>query len=79
MTTSNGEGSSYVIPGTGVMLNNMLGEEDLNPNGFHQWQPNQRISSMMAPTMVLRKRQTPIGAGVGRIQPDSHRHFAGGF
>lgn len=54
VTTSNGEGSSYVIPGTGIMVNNMLGEEDLNPHGFHQWTPNQRISSMMAPTMVLR-------------------------
>ncbi len=54
VTTSNGEGSSYVIPGTDIMVNNMLGEEDLNPHGFHQWQPNQRISSMMAPTMVLR-------------------------
>lgn len=44
MTTSNGEGAAYVIPGTGIMMNNMLGEEDLNPTGFHQWQPNQRIS-----------------------------------
>jgi len=38
VTTSHGEGSSYVIPGTGIMVNNMLGEEDLNPHGFHQWQ-----------------------------------------
>jgi gamma-glutamyltranspeptidase/glutathione hydrolase len=38
-----------VIPGTGIMVNNMLGEEDLNPQGFHQWQENVRISSMMAP------------------------------
>lgn len=65
MTTSNGEGSSYVIPGTGIMVNNMLGEEDLNPHGFHQWQPNQRISSMMAPTIVLRdgKPQLVLGSG----------------
>ncbi len=66
MTTSNGEGSSYVIPGTGIMLNNMLGEEDLNPQGFHQWQPNQRISSMMAPTIVLNQQGRPslvLGSG----------------
>jgi len=65
MTTSNGEGSSYVIPGTGIMVNNMLGEEDLNPHGFHQWQPNQRISSMMAPTLVLHdgKPQLVLGSG----------------
>ena len=53
MTLSNGEGSGYVIPGTGIMLNNMLGEEDLNPNGFHQWPQNQRIASMMAPSLVI--------------------------
>ncbi|MDX1649756.1 MAG: gamma-glutamyltransferase, partial [Myxococcota bacterium] len=29
MTTSNGEGSGYVAPGTGIQLNNMLGEDDL--------------------------------------------------
>jgi gamma-glutamyltranspeptidase / glutathione hydrolase len=65
ITTSNGEGSSYVIPGTGIMVNNMLGEEDLNPHGFHQWQPNQRISSMMAPTIVLQdgKPQLVLGSG----------------
>ncbi|MEO1146446.1 MAG: gamma-glutamyltransferase [Cyanobacteria bacterium J06638_22] len=53
LTSSNGEGSGYSIPGTGVMLNNMLGEADLHPNGFHQWDEDVRISSMMAPTMVL--------------------------
>ncbi|HEY9663547.1 MAG TPA: gamma-glutamyltransferase, partial [Allocoleopsis sp.] len=57
VTTSNGEGSSYIIPGTGVMVNNMLGEADLHPNGFHQWQKNVRISSMMAPTIILDQQQ----------------------
>lgn len=52
-TTSNGEGSGYVIPNTGIMVNNMLGEADLNPQGFHQWQSDRRLSSMMAPTMIL--------------------------
>ncbi|MEM1290513.1 MAG: gamma-glutamyltransferase [Cyanobacteria bacterium P01_H01_bin.162] len=54
VTTSNGEGSSYVIPDTAIMVNNMLGEEDLHPHGFHQWTVNQRISSMMAPTLILK-------------------------
>lgn len=53
MTLSNGEGSGYVIPGTGIMMNNMLGEEDINPQGFHQWPENRRIASMMSPTLVL--------------------------
>ena len=65
VTTSNGEGSSYVIPGTAIMLNNMLGEEDLHPQGFHQWRPNQRISSMMAPTIVLREDQPALILGSG--------------
>jgi gamma-glutamyltranspeptidase/glutathione hydrolase len=65
VTTSNGEGSGYVIPGTGIMVNNMLGEDDLNPQGFHQWQENVRISSMMAPTIVLKDNQPEIVLGTG--------------
>lgn len=65
VTTSSGEGSGYMIPGTGIMLNNMLGEEDLNPHGFHNWQENQRISSMMAPTIVLKDGQPEIALGSG--------------
>jgi gamma-glutamyltranspeptidase/glutathione hydrolase len=66
VTTSNGEGSSYVIPGTGIMMNNMLGEADLHPGGFHEWQENVRISSMMAPTMILDAHHKPemvLGSG----------------
>jgi gamma-glutamyltranspeptidase/glutathione hydrolase len=47
------------------MVNNMLGEEDLNPQGFHQWQENVRISSMMAPTIVLKDNQPEIVLGSG--------------
>lgn len=65
VTTSNGEGSSYVVPGTAIMLNNMLGEEDLHPHGFHQWTPNQRISSMMAPTIVLKEGKPELVLGSG--------------
>ena len=65
VTTSNGEGSSYVLPGTSIMANNMLGEADLNPLGFHQWTPNQRMSSMMAPTMVLRDGRPYLVLGSG--------------
>ena len=65
VTTSNGEGSSYVVPGTQIMMNNMLGEEDLNPLGFNQWPTDQRMSSMMSPTMILRgsKPQLVLGSG----------------
>ena len=47
------------------MVNNMLGEADLNPQGFHQWQENVRISSMMAPTIVLKNDQPEIVLGSG--------------
>ncbi|MGK7297230.1 MAG: gamma-glutamyltransferase [Candidatus Wenzhouxiangella sp. M2_3B_020] len=54
MTQSNGEGCGRVVPGRGFMLNNMLGEEDLNRLGFDNWPRNRRLSSMMAPTLVER-------------------------
>jgi len=65
MTVSNGEGCGSLIPHTGVMLNNMLGEEDINPGGFHRWPLNQRMTSMMAPAIVLFKdgRRIAIGSG----------------
>ena len=65
LTTSNGEGSAYVIPGTGIMMNNMLGEEDLNPQGFHQWPTDRRMSSMMAPTIVLQDGRPRLVLGSG--------------
>ena len=36
ITTTNGESCGHIIPGTGVILNNMLGEQDLNPLGFER-------------------------------------------
>ena len=54
MTLSNGEASGYVIPDSGILMNNMLGEEDINRSGFHQWPTNRRLASMMAPTLIRR-------------------------
>jgi gamma-glutamyltranspeptidase/glutathione hydrolase len=65
LTISNGEGSGYVVPGTGIMLNNMLGEEDLNTGGFHCWTPNQRLSSMMSPTLVFTADGQYLAIGSG--------------
>ncbi|MBD3883778.1 gamma-glutamyltransferase [Phormidium tenue FACHB-886] len=65
VTTTNGEGASYVIPGTGIMVNNMLGEADLHPSGFHQWQPDVRISSMMSPTIILNDHEPELVLGSG--------------
>jgi len=53
LSSSNGSGSGVVIPGTGIMLNNMLGESDLNPGGFGTLPPGVRMTSMMAPTLII--------------------------
>jgi gamma-glutamyltranspeptidase/glutathione hydrolase len=63
VTCSNGSGSGVLVPGTGVILNNMLGEEDLNPLGFHAIPPGRRVPSMMAPSVVLRDGEIELGLG----------------
>ncbi len=53
VTCTNGEGSGLVVAGTGIHLNNVMGEEDLSPLGFFTAPPGRRMPSMMAPTVVL--------------------------
>jgi gamma-glutamyltranspeptidase/glutathione hydrolase len=65
VTCSNGTGSGLVVPGTGVHVNNMLGEQDLNPHGFHRHTPGLRMPSMMSPTVVLRGEELEAGLGSG--------------
>ena len=65
MTCSNGEGSGYFAPGTGVMLNNMMGEDDLHPEGFHSSPPGQRVSSMMSPSMCVEGDLVKLVIGSG--------------
>jgi len=60
MTVSNGEGCGELVKNTGIMLNNVLGEEDLNPGGFFRWRPAARMTSMMAPAAL----HTPRGRAV---------------
>lgn len=65
MTVSNGEGCGTIIPGTGIMLNNMLGEEDLNTAGFFNWPLNTRMSSMMSPGVMISPEGDVTGFGSG--------------
>ncbi|HHO47126.1 MAG TPA: gamma-glutamyltransferase [Desulfobacteraceae bacterium] len=65
MTCSNGEGSGYFVPGTGIMLNNMMGEDDLHPGGFHSSLPGERVGSMMAPSVVLKDNVVRLVLGSG--------------
>jgi gamma-glutamyltranspeptidase/glutathione hydrolase len=65
MTTSNGEGCGYVVPGTGIMLNNMMGEDDLHPRGSHASPPGIRVASMMSPTLLLQGDSVRLALGSG--------------
>jgi gamma-glutamyltranspeptidase/glutathione hydrolase len=53
LSLSNGAGCGFVLPGSGIMLNNMLGEQDLNVAGFNAWREGTRMASMMAPTLAF--------------------------
>lgn len=65
ITTSAGETPGFIVPGTGLILNNMMGEEDLHPKGFHTLAPGTRLSSMMAPSIVLQEGEPRIVLGSG--------------
>jgi gamma-glutamyltranspeptidase/glutathione hydrolase len=65
LTASNGEGCAYVLPGTGIMLNNMLGEEDLHPAGFNRWKEGARLASMMSPAVAETPDGTRFALGSG--------------
>jgi gamma-glutamyltranspeptidase / glutathione hydrolase len=69
VTSSNGTGSGVVVPGSGIVLNNMLGEEDLNPSGS-VIPAGERLQSMMTPAIALSggKPELVVGsAGSNRI------------
>jgi gamma-glutamyltranspeptidase/glutathione hydrolase len=71
VTCTNGEGSGVLVPGTGLYLNNMLGEQDLSPLGFFTHPPGRRLPSMMAPTIVRRDGHVELvlgSAGSSRIR-----------
>lgn len=65
MTTTAGEGAGYIVPRTGYISNNMMGEEDLHPNGFHSRPAGQRLPTMMTPTIVLQDGKTRLVLGSG--------------
>jgi len=60
-TASNGSHSGVIVPGTGLHLNNMMGEEDLAV-GRHL-APGVRLTSMQAPTMVTRNGRLELVVG----------------
>ena len=71
VTCTNGEGSGVVVPGTGLHLNNVMGEQDLNPLGFHRHPAGRRMPSMMSPSIVMREGHAELvlgSAGSNRIR-----------
>lgn len=64
VTLTNGEGCGYVLSGTGIVVNNLLGEEDIHPRGFHHDPPGSSLSTMMAPTIVRQGHEClALGSG----------------
>jgi gamma-glutamyltranspeptidase/glutathione hydrolase len=71
VTCTNGEGSGVVVPGTGIHVNNIMGEQDLNPLGFHRHPAGRRMPSMMAPSVLMRAGEVELvlgSAGSNRIR-----------
>lgn len=65
VTVSNGEGNGDIVGEFGFMLNNILGEEDVNPAGTDDWPENTRLSSMMCPTVIEKADGSIVAMGSG--------------
>lgn len=65
LTTTAGESAGYVVPGSGYIPNNILGEEDLHPQGFHVRPAGQRIPTMMTPAIILSDGRPQLVVGSG--------------
>ena len=64
LSESNGYGSGLMV--NGILLNNSLGEEELNPLGVHRLQPGTRCHSNMAPT-IARGHDATASGGAERV------------
>jgi gamma-glutamyltranspeptidase/glutathione hydrolase len=87
ITLSAGYGSGLIAPGTGLWLNNCLGELELNHRGLVFAPPGTPVPSNMAPTCARRRRD---GAALAIGSPGADRittailqvllaHFEGGL
>jgi gamma-glutamyltranspeptidase/glutathione hydrolase len=65
MTTSNGSGSGVHLGDTGVLANNICGEEDLVPVGDGRLPAGIRVGSMMAPSLLDRSALPTVVFGSG--------------
>jgi len=65
LTTTAGESAGYLVDGAGYIPNNMLGEEDLHPKGFHTRPAGRRIPTMMTPAIILDRGRPRLVVGSG--------------
>jgi len=63
ITMSTGYGAGAVPPGTGIWLNNCLGELELNRGGFGRMPPGARLVSNMAPTVARSNEGRVLATG----------------
>ncbi len=70
VTVSSGYGSGVMVPGTGLALNNCLGEQELLAAGPHTLTPGTRLTSNMAPSVA---RHLADGAALAVGSPGSDR------
>ncbi|TWP36521.1 gamma-glutamyltransferase [Leekyejoonella antrihumi] len=63
ITTSAGYSSGVTVPGTGLILNNCLGEPELNRLGLHALPPGTRLASNMAPTTARHQDGSTLAIG----------------
>jgi gamma-glutamyltranspeptidase/glutathione hydrolase len=63
VTVSSGYGSGMIAEGTGIWLNNCLGEQELNPAGLYARPPGTRLLSNMAPTVGRHRDGSTLAIG----------------
>jgi gamma-glutamyltranspeptidase/glutathione hydrolase len=63
VTVSSGYGSGMIAQGTGIWLNNCLGEQELNPAGLYACAPGSRLLSNMAPTVGRHRDGSTLAIG----------------
>jgi gamma-glutamyltranspeptidase / glutathione hydrolase len=63
VTVSSGYGSGMIAEGTGIWLNNCLGEQELNPAGLHALAPGARLLSNMAPSVARSREGSTLAIG----------------
>ena len=63
ISASAGYGSGVMVEGTGLWLNNSLGEIDLHPQGLRDLPPGTRLPSNMAPTLARRSDGSVLAIG----------------